>query len=517
MIEKLFKFITRRVTVILLFLFNLAFIIYTLYSTSLLSNFVAFSMTLVSYAVVVYVVSCNKKTDYKLIWSITILFFPIFGGLFYLIIRSDRTERKYNELDSYILDKNRELIYNNENVSRKTSESFPSREGLVRYLEGAGFPVCESNEVEYFSCGEELFDAMKRELEKAEKYIFLEYFIIEEGFFWGSILDILKRKSESGVTVRVIYDDVGCLTRLSPDYKNKLAKMGIECVAFNRIRPFVTSAQNNRNHRKITVIDGKVAFTGGVNLADEYINRGCRLGKWKDCGILVRGDSAREFAISFLRMWEISYTNKPLKKRIKENLFSSFSDFIEGEAKKEGSVPVQFYCDSPLDTEKVGESVYMKIITGASRYLYIFTPYLIIDENILSALELSAKSGVDVRIITPGVGDRKFVHLTTRSYYRELISAGVKIYEYKEGFVHSKTFVSDDEITTVGTFNLDYRSLYLHFECGAVIYGRNTAECAKNDFLKTVEISREISLDDCKDNWFVRRLKNIYRLFAPLM
>ena len=187
------------------------------------------------------------------------------------------------------------------------------------------------------------------------------------------------------------------------------------------------------------------------------------------------------------------------------------------ETEKKGNAAVQFYCTSPLDSEKIAESVYMKMINGARKYLYIFTPYLIIDDNILSALELSAKSGVDVRIITPGVGDKKFVHLTTRSYYRDLISAGVKIYEYKEGFVHSKTFVSDDEITTVGTVNLDYRSLYLHFECGAVIYGKEGAECAKNDFLKTVEISKEISLDDCKDSWRIRRLKNIYRLFAPLM
>ena len=519
MIKKLFKFITRRVTVMLLLLFNLAFIVYTLYSTSLVSNFVAFSMTLVSYAVVVYVVSCNKKTDYKLIWSMAILFFPIFGGLLYLLIRSDKVEQKYNELDSYIFEKNRELIRKEENSCDRVIEVCPQREGLVRYLDRMGFPAYYKNEIEYFSCGEEMLEAMKRELEKAEKYIFLEYFIIEEGFFWGSLLEILKRKSENGVTVRVIFDDVGCLTRLSPDYGNKLEKMGIECAVFNRIRPLVTSVQNNRDHRKITVIDGKVAFTGGVNLADEYINRGCKLGRWKDCGILVRGGSAREFAISFLRMWEISRINKPLGKRIKDDDFSLFSDFIDSktETEKKGNAAVQFYCTSPLDSEKIAESVYMKMINGARKYLYIFTPYLIIDDNILSALELSAKSGVDVRIITPGVGDKKFVHLTTRSYYRDLISAGVKIYEYKEGFVHSKTFVSDDEITTVGTVNLDYRSLYLHFECGAVIYGKEGAECAKNDFLKTVEISKEISLDDCKDSWRIRRLKNIYRLFAPLM
>ena len=346
-------------------------------------------------------------------------------------------------------------------------------------------------------------------MEKAEKYIFLEYFIINGGEMWRAIQEVLERKAKQGVDVRLIYDDLGCFLRVPEDFPKRMGAKGIKCVVFNPFRPALSSLQNNRDHRKILVVDGKVAITGGINLADEYINAVDRFGHWKDASLLVRGAAAWSFTLMFLRMWSLT--------RREQVDYESFYPWGEGGCTLPSEGLVQPYSDSPLDQENVGEHVYLQIINNAKSYLYINSPYLIIDDSMTSALCLAAKSGVDVRIVTPHRWDKWLVHMTTRSYYRELVQAGVKVYEYSKGFLHSKTFVSDDKVATVGTTNLDFRSLYLHFECGVWMYGTPSVMEIKRDYLETLESCQRITLEDCQNNPLVRLFQEVLRVFAPLM
>jgi len=337
----------------------------------------------------------------------------------------------------------------------------------------------------------------------------MEYFIVGLGIMWDTILEVLKEKAAQGVEVRFIYDDMGCLFRLPIDYQRTLEGYGIKCAVFNRFRPVLSTLQNNRDHRKIAVIDGKVAFTGGINLADEYINVVERFGHWKDAAIMVKGAAAWSLTMIFLQMWSLTANTV-------EDC-SKYRPWQDQPCPVPSEGYVQPYADSPIDNEHVGEHVYIRIINNAKQYLYITTPYLIVDDAMLSALALAAKSGVDVRVVTPHRWDKQFVHITTRSYYRELIMAGVKVYEYSRGFIHSKTFVSDDKVATVGTTNLDFRSLYLHFECGVWLYNSPSVLAIKNDFMQTLADSQEITLEDCRSNALLRLAQEVLRIFAPLM
>jgi cardiolipin synthase len=309
--------------------------------------------------------------------------------------------------------------------------------------------------------------------------------------------------------VRIIYDDLGCFMSLPSDFKNHLENKGIKCVVFNPFRPILSSFQNNRDHRKIVCIDGKTAFTGGMNLADEYINAKEKYGHWKDAAVMVKGEAAWSLCLIFLQMWNM---DRPAKDD--PTLFYPWKD---EPCNIQSSGFVQPYADSPIDDENVGEHVYIQIINNAKNYVYINTPYLVVDENLLSALTLSAKSGVDVRIITPHRWDKWMVAITSRSYYRQLITSGVKVYEYTQGFNHSKTFVSDDRTATVGTTNLDFRSLYLHFECGVWMYKTPAVQSVKQDFLDTLPLCHEITVKDCARNAIQRIAQDVLRLFAPLM
>jgi cardiolipin synthase len=392
-------------------------------------------------------------------------------------------------------------------LTEQYRESVPISHYLQEY---SGFPVYTQTETEYFGSGEAFFKQALVELEKAEKYIFLEFFILREGVVLNPIIEILEKKAAAGLDVRIIYDDLGCFMSLPTYYKDELRQKGIKCQVFNPFKPILSSLQNNRDHRKIICIDGKAAFTGGMNLADEYINAKERFGHWKDAAILVRGKAAWSFALIFLEMWNVSNSaqkDDPL----------SFYPWKEEECTIENDGFVQPYADSPLDTENVGEHVYIQIINNAKEYVYINTPYLVVDDNLLSALSLSAKSGVDVRIITPHRWDKWIVAVASRSYYRQLILSGVKIYEYIQGFNHSKTFVSDDKTATVGTTNLDFRSLYLHYECGVLMQKSKAVEAVKKDFLDTLPLCREITLNDCSRNAAQRIFQDVLRLFAPFM
>lgn len=326
---------------------------------------------------------------------------------------------------------------------------------------------------------------------------------------WNTIHDILREKVQEGVEVRVLYDDIGSVLTLPKDYAKRLNQEGIQCRVFNRFRPVLSSLQNNRDHRKIVSVDGEVAFTGGFNLADEYINAIEKHGHWKDAGMVLRGDAAWSLTVMFLQMWNLT-------SRTPED-FSAFPPSREGARRWETDGLVQPYADSPVDRENVGEHVYLQMINNAKRYVYINTPYLIVDDSMLSALSLAAKSGVDVRIITPHHWDKWIVHITTRAYYKPLLEAGVKIYEYTPGFLHAKTFVSDDRTATVGTINLDYRSLYLHFECGVWLYESRVVRQVKEDFQNTLKVCHAVTPAECQRGPLIRLFQEILRLLAPLL
>ncbi len=499
----------RRVIIIAMLIVQLWWIVNTLISRSMVSSALSAGLTVLSVAVCLYIIARREKDAYKLTWVFLIMLFPLFGGVFYLLCRVQPAVRRRSEAmkkadqllkAAYGLDKG-----DGEELCR----AYPEHSTKVKYLEEhLGFPAYGDTRTTYLSPGEEKFRRLTEELKKAERYIFLEYFIIREGYMWDTILEILRQKAAEGVKVRLMYDDFGCFF-LPSKYPEELRRQGIECMVFNPLRPVLAAVQNNRDHRKIAVIDGRVAFTGGVNIADEYINAYEKHGHWKDASIMVEGRAAWSFTLIFLRMWEMCTG-------VEEDPAVYYPWQAEPCPRVQDGY-VQPYGDNPVDDENTGEQVYLSIINGARDYLYINTPYLIIDNGMVAALCHAAKSGVDVRIVTPHKWDKWAVHMTTRSYYRELIEAGVKVYEYTRGFIHSKTFVSDDSVATVGTVNMDFRSLYLHFECGAVLYGGDVVARVKEDFLNTLEICQPITMEDCRCSIFMRVFQDIMRLFAPLL
>jgi cardiolipin synthase len=494
----------------LILLVQIVFWIYLVAGTSRISQYVDWTLNILSILVCLYITGKKEKSAYKLTWIFIILMFPLFGGVLYIIFFTQSNPRRLRRIIAEETRRCRPAYSLTENVLPVLEECREECLPQAWYLQNyAGFPVYTHTQTEYFPSGEAFFERVLPELEKAEQYIFLEYFILRQGVMLDPIIDILEKKARLGVDVRLIYDDLGCFMSLPQDYKEHLHRRGIKCIVFNPFTPLLSSLQNNRDHRKILSIDGKVAFTGGINLADEYINAYERFGHWKDTAIMLEGEAAWGLTLIFLAMW-----NQEQKQKDDYRAFFPWKD-KPCETISDGYVLP--YADSPIDEENVGEHVYVQIINNAKEYVYINTPYLVVDENLTSALTLAAKSGVDVRIITPQRWDKKIVHMTTRSYYHQLVSAGVKVYEYSGGFNHSKTFVSDDKVATVGTTNLDFRSLYLHFECGVWLYKNQAVQKVKEDFLNTIPVSHQITLEGCAGNAFLRAIQNILRLFAPLM
>ncbi len=499
----------QRISIIVMLLLQFALFGVLLFSSSLASDYISFALQAISIIVSIVIIASETKTAYKIVWVFTILVFPVFGGLFYLLFKWQTSERRVSKHFEKFRDSATPLFKTDDKLPLIAQQA-PSQLPAINYLQNSeGFPVYTNTKTTYFSLGEFWYRDMLAELERAEKYIFLEYFIIEEGVFWDSVLEILTKKAAQGVDVRIIYDDIGCFLTLPKKYNKQLEASGIKCCVFNKFKPIVSGLQNNRDHRKITSIDGKVTYTGGCNIADEYINQKQKHGHWKDCSIKLEGEASWSLTLIFLQMWGVC-TNT-------QEDYSKLYPYTDQKCDIESDGFIQPYAASPLDKNNIGGNVYLGIIQNAKNYLYINTPYLIPDDNILSALLLCAKSGVDVKIITPEVWDKRFVHLTTRSYYRELIDAGVEIYEYSGGFNHSKTFLSDDCVATVGTTNLDYRSLYLHFECGVRLTNTASIKNIKNDFLETLEKCKRISPEDCKTKLPVRIIQDVLRIFAPLM
>ena len=407
--------------------------------------FINIIYSIISFLLTLTLIKDSKNYSYTLPWIIILLLFPIIGTILYIIL--GRNKRKSKMLKSIVKTDKESKKYLTQDENIKDLYKDNSR---IKYISDyAGFPVTTNNEVDYYPLGEEAFKVMLEELKKAEKFIFFEYFIVNHGEMWNSILEILEEKAKKGVDVRVMYDDLGCLSTLKSSYPKELDKKGIKCVAFNKLKPFAGVIMNNRDHRKILVIDGKVAFSGGINIADEYINKIVKYGHWKDNAIRIKGDAVWNYTVMFLSIWN-SF-------RHEDGDYTKFKYKFDNNINNGFVIP---YGETPLDEEVTGEDIYLNIINQANKYVYIFTPYLIIDTDMINALNLAAKRGVDVRIVIPGIPDKKVVYTLSESYVEPLIKGGVKVYKYTPGFVHSKVFVADDNIATVGTINMDYRSLY---------------------------------------------------------
>lgn len=464
-------------------------------------------LRILSLVAILFVIKSDMNPSYKIGWILLIAVLPILGGLMYVFFGNKRPTKNMREMLRAQLEKSAEYLGTQESI---TGELDGGAAGLFKYLEGsAGYPTAKNTTVRYYRVGEEMYADLLPELEKAEKFIFLEYFIIRPGEMWDGVLEILKRKAAAGVDVRIIYDDMGCIDILPANYNATLEGWGIRTMAFNRFVPAVSLVMNNRDHRKITVIDGKVGFTGGINISDEYINVKERFGHWKDTGLMLKGPGVFNLTLMFLEMW---------------NAFNkdgdNYADFIPSAFEEKGGGSdgyVLSFSDSPLDNESVGESVYTDMLYQAKDYIYITTPYLAIDSELQTALCMAAKRGVDVRMITPGIPDKKLVYRLTRSYYPTLLRAGVKIYEYTPGFIHAKSYVCDDELCVVGTINMDYRSLYLHFECGTLMYNNPEIKQIKKDDLDTMEKCRKVELSDMKTNFLGELLDSFLRSIAPLL
>ncbi len=373
----------------------------------------------------------------------------------------------------------------------------------------SGASVFKNTKQTYYPLGEDMWQAMLSDLEKAEKFIFMEYFIIEEGRFWNSILDILKRKAAEGVTVRVLYDDIGCMSTLPGDYHKHLAKFGIEAAPFSRLHGQADGEFNNRSHRKICVIDGKVGYTGGVNIADEYINKIERFGHWKDTGVRLEGEAVWELTRLFLTDYGINAKVLPERKC---EFYPKQSDLhADGYVIPFGDAPY------PLYERRVGKSVIQNMLASATKYMYMTTPYLIIDNELCQSIENAALRGVDVRIIVPHIPDKKLVFGMTRSFYHRLMKSGVKIYEYKPGFIHAKSYIADGEYAMIGTINLDYRSLVHHFENGVWMYRCESIKDLKKDIEETMAKSIKVTSDMLKTGLITRFIRSVVRIFAPML
>ncbi len=477
------------------------------YSESFFDFYLA-SLTL-SIIIVFIIINNKSNPSYKIAWIVPVMIFPIFGGLFYLLYGGNKlSTREKLKMVIQNIEMTNSLKQDDEIIKKIGDKSIYAKNQSEYILNYAKCPVYNNTETTYFKIGEEKFEALLRELKKAEKFIFLEYFIIQEGKMFNSILEILEEKAKQGVDVRLIYDDVGCIVTLPHNYKNTLEAKGIKCRVFNPIKPFFTRRLNNRDHRKIVVIDGDVGFTGGINLADEYINEYEKHGYWKDAGIMLKGDAVWNLTVMFLSMWD--YIDN------KEEDYIKFKPSKNKYYNSKGYV--QPFDDSPLINEPIGETVYLNLINKAKDYIYINTPYLIIDNEMATALKIAAKSGVDIKIVTPYIPDKKFVHAVTKSYYESFIKDGIEIYEFTPGFMHAKTFVVDDEYGVVGSINLDFRSLYLHYECGVWLYKTDSIKSMKDDYLETLKKCHKVTMEECKNTSGIRKvLRLIIRMFAPLL
>ncbi len=468
-----------------------------------------------SFVMIIFLFNSNMDSSAKLTWMLIISVLSFAGAAMLLWTQLNVGHRMETEFVKKQIDKTRTALSQPQNVIKEIEHDGSGTDDISKYLNHTGcFPIYDKTQVTYFPLGEKKFEAMLRELEKAEKYIFMEYFIVEEGYMWGRILDVLTRKVEQGVEVRVMYDGMCEMSTLPADYYKLLRAKGIHAQAFSPIVPIVSSHYNYRDHRKILVIDGKVAFNGGVNLADEYINRIVRFGHWKDTAVMLKGPAARSFALMFLQMWNMKPETKDADAEADYEKWLSLPTHEEDDAKGY----VMPYCDCPLDEYKAGEAVYMDMLNRATDYVHIMSPYLILDGELETALCFAAQRGVDVKLILPGIPDKKVAYSLAKTHYLALHKAGVKIYEYTPGFVHAKVFVSDDIKAVVGTINLDYRSLYHHFECATYMYKTDCIADIEKDFQETLTKCRTVTSESIKkEKLSYKLIGGLAKMISPLM
>ena len=505
--KSFFQFLFSRLTIsAILILIQVAMLVSALVLIRGRSIYVYRFFQVVSILLIIWLVRKPDNPAYKIAWIIVILLLSPFGSIFYLLWGNTPFNRsrlvKIQPIDITRIEQA------TPSATREVCTRLPRHRRNCQYLHAiAEMPAWKNTATEFFPVGEYMFDSMLIELKKAKRFIFLEYFIIERGHMWNSILDILQEKAAAGLDVRVMYDDVGCVSTLPLDYAKQLQGMGIRAVRFNRFVPMMNTYLNYRDHRKICVIDGNIGYTGGLNLADEYINRRERFGHWKDTGVKLTGSGVANLTALFLQLWDFSVGN------ITENI----QDYLPTvQAPSDGYV--QAFADSPLDSFNVSETVFMNIIAGATSSVYITSPYLTLDNEMITALCTAARSGIDVRIVTPGIPDKKTVYAVTRSYYAQLIRAGVRIYEYTPGFLHAKMIVADNDVAVVGTINMDFRSFYLHFECGTVFYRSSIVDKVRADILDTIDKSQEIDEQWLASYPWIKSIgASLLSLFAPLM
>ena len=470
---------------------------------------ISLGSSVLALCVAFYIYGKDMNAGFKLPWIIAILAFPVLGlCLYFLFGRPGATKHMRQHFEKIDADLEGTLVQD-ENVLKNLEATDFAVANQARYLwKCAGYLAWQNTDVEFHKTAEEGLEAQKRELRKAKKFIFMEYHAIEESSAFLELKEILVQKAKEGVEVRVFYDDVGSFVFINKDFIKRMEAVGIQCRVFNPMHPFLNIFMNNRDHRKITVIDGKVGFTGGYNLAEEYFNRTHPYGYWKDTGIMLTGDAVRNLTVMFLEMWNAV--------RKTDMDYDKYLPKVEYTAKEQGFV--QPYADSPLDHETTGENVYMNLIKNAKHEIFFTTPYLIITDEMSRELRMAARRGVDVRIVTPGIPDKKMVYQMTRSYYSELARNGVRIYEYTPGFIHAKQCVCDGESATVGTINMDYRSLYLHFENGVLMYHYDAVAEIRKDFEDIFAASTEVTEKyNGRKSVLARMGRGVLRLFSPLV
>ncbi len=500
---------SRTILVFLAFLIQFGALFYFAFIPSNYFYIVEAVSLVLSFFAIIHMISKHQCPEFKLPWLLILISFPIVGLLLYLMFANRRLSKrqirrmrktKENMLSAQI------PIHDKHQVKELLGDHYPLEQYLVNVTGTHGHM---DNKVTYFSSGEDFFEDLKESLSKAKDFIFMEYFIVAYGKMWNQIHAILREKIREGVEVRVMYDDIGSLGRVKTNFFKALEKEGIRCVKFNPFRPIMSGIHNNRDHRKITVIDGVIGYTGGINIADEYINATHPHGHWKDSAIKICGCGVVNFTAMFLEMFD-SATNQ----------VSDYSRYLHIDCPKfenNGYVHVFGDAPKPFDKEMVGEGTFINIINTAKEYVFITTPYIVIDYALMTALRNAALRGIDVRIVTPHIPDKKIVFNVTRSHYKMLIDAGVKIYEYTPGFVHAKNIIVDDKLAFVGTINLDYRSLAHHFECGALLYDTPCIVDIKNDFDNIFKVSEEKTKENFKMNNFVRLMNSTLAIFFPML
>ena len=450
------RVINRAMVTVALVLLQIGWLLWAFFSLTAGKVWVNAGLNVLSLFITLYLVRKDENSDYKIIWLVLIGLMPLLGGALYLAFGNKAPAKRMRQRMQAV---ERQHTADLAQQPGQTEALDPASRGLCRYIADYGpYPAWKDTTAKYYPCGEEMYPDLLADLEGAERFIFLEFFIVRTGRMWGGVEDILVRKAAEGVDVRLIYDDFGSLLGLPSDFVVRMERAHIRCIPFNPVVPLVSLVMNHRDHRKIVVVDGSVAYTGGINLADEYINAEERFGYWKDAALRTEGAAVWNFTVMFLKHW---------------NAFR------------------------PSETD--------------------YTPYFAVGETMLEALKSAAKRGVDVRLVLPGIPDKKLVYRLTRSYYLPLLRAGVRIYEFSPGFLHAKCYVSDDRAAVVGSINMDYRSLYLHFECGALLLYNSQIAVLRDDVLRTLPACREVHLADCRTSLPGTLLDTVLRLLSPLM